>query len=113
MKNFSISLIGFACLLFAFSAHAAGLGESCTVDLDCDDEVYCNGIELCSPEGSICVAGEPVDCGDQFCNETSESCVDCLVDEHCNDTQYCNGVEICDDGECFVGDRLHPHGHPG
>lgn len=105
MKKLTLSLIGFALLLFAFSANAAGLGEDCIIDADCEDTVYCNGIESCSAEGSatICFAGTPVDCGDQFCDELSQSCVDCLIDANCDDGVYCDGAEICDAGACFEG----------
>jgi Cys-rich repeat protein len=97
--------MGFIFFMFAVSAGAAGLGEPCTVDADCDDSVYCNGIESCSAEGSvsICFAGTPVDCGDQFCDELSQTCVDCLGDANCDDGVYCDGAEICDGNACVEG----------
>lgn len=118
MKKLTLSLIGFAFLLFAISANAAGLGEDCTVDADCNDSVYCNGIESCSLEGSVCVEGIPVDCGDQICDEEAGACVECQEDLDCadNGTPFCSETlecvecledfdcadeEICQLGECI------------
>ena len=83
--------------LFAFSANAAGLGEPCIADADCIDSVYCNGIESCSSEGSICVAGIAVDCADQICDELSQGCVECLEDLDCADnaTPFCSDRPEC------------------
>ena len=104
MKTIKIGIIGVVLVLFALSANAAGVGESCITDADCDDTVYCNGIESCSSEGSVCVAGIPVDCGVQICDEVSQGCVDCVTDGDCDDGEYCNGAEICDaGGECLEG----------
>ncbi|MGD2107960.1 MAG: hypothetical protein PVI86_01085 [Phycisphaerae bacterium] len=72
----------------------------CFVDLDCDDGVYCNGVETCP--ASVCVAGvDP--CPGQFCSEALGACVDCLVDNDCDDGSYCNGVEPCNAGTCGTG----------
>jgi len=93
MKKLTFSLIGFAFLLFVLSANAAGLGEDCSVDADCDDSVYCNGIESCSSEGSVCVTGEPVVCDEGFCDLDIDRCVECLEDLDCPD----NGTPFCSD----------------
>jgi hypothetical protein len=75
------------------------LGDPCIADADCIDSVYCNGIESCSSEGSICVAGIAVDCGDQICDEGSQGCVECLEDLDCAD----NATPLCSDaGECVA-----------
>ena len=109
MRKITLSLIGFAFLLCAFSANAAGLGEPCIVDADCNDSVYCNGIESCSSEGSICVAGIVVDCGDQICDEGSQACVECQGDLDCldNETPFCSEglecVECLNDLDCADG----------
>jgi hypothetical protein len=117
MKKISLSLIGFAFLLFAFSANAAGLGEPCISDADCINSVYCNGIESCSSDNSICVAGIAVDCADQICDEGSQACVECQDDLDCfdNGTPFCSDSlkcvecledlhcadsEVCDQGVC-------------
>jgi len=110
MKKLTFSLIGFAFLLFVFSANAAGLGEDCTFDADCDDSVYCNGIESCSSEGSVCVAGEPVVCDEGFCDVEIDRCVECLEDLDCadNGTPFCSDslecVECLEDLDCTEGE---------
>ncbi len=109
MKKLLIGMIGFVFLMLAYSANAAGPGESCAVDADCDDMVYCNGVESCSAEGSVCVAGAPVDCGGQFCDEDSDSCVECLGDLDCTDnaTPLCSDAGVCveciEDLDCADG----------
>ena len=50
-------------------------GGGCTTDAECDDGVYCNGVETCDPEAG-CQAGSP-------------PCAD--------DGEYCNGVESCNE----------------
>jgi formylglycine-generating enzyme required for sulfatase activity len=74
----------------------------CTVDADCDDQVYCNGAERCNVDGE-CQAGTPV-CLTLLCDESAQACVECLVDADCDDLVYCNGAERCDiNGECSAG----------
>jgi len=102
--------MGFAFLLFVSSANAAGIGEDCIVDLDCDDGVYCNGIESCSAETSVCVAGDAVVCDVGECNEDIEGCAECEVDLDCpdNGTPFCSDtlecVECLEDLDCSIGE---------
>jgi len=92
----------------------------CLVDGDCDDDVFCNGMEVCSM-GS-CTAGAPVVCDDSItctldlCDEAVRACdnrpdatlcpagdvcsgtlgcVDCVTNADCSDGVFCNGAEIC------------------
>ncbi len=95
----------------------------CFSDGDCDDGVYCNGVETCV--AYTCQPGTPVDCPDDglfcngnefcdeaakacassgdpctegtFCNEDTDSCdpIQCITDEDCDDGIFCNGVETC------------------
>jgi hypothetical protein len=74
----------------------------CTNDLDCYDGVFCNGAETCV-DGE-CQGGSTVDCGDDYCDEDTESCVGCLNDGQCNDGMFCNGLEQCEAGECVPGE---------
>ncbi|MFW6086115.1 MAG: MopE-related protein [Myxococcota bacterium] len=68
----------------------------CTRDEDCDDGVFCNGVETCDVDEGRCVAGTPVDCDDG---------VDCTIDECVADLDECRSVpesDRCDPGEvCF------------
>jgi hypothetical protein len=43
-----------------------------TVDADCDDGLFCNGVDTCSG-GSCGHAGDPCSAG-EICNETADSC---------------------------------------
>lgn len=62
---------------------AAGIGcampSSCGSDPQCDNHVYCDGMERCNPE-LACVAGTAVDCNDMnpcttdACSETTHGC---------------------------------------
>ena len=58
MKKLTGVLIGLVFLLCMFTAQAqAAIGDPCNIDADCIDELFCNGVESCSSEGSVCVAG--------------------------------------------------------
>ena len=55
----------------------------CTTDVDCDDDLFCSGVERCDPDDEAadtrgCVVG-PAPCA-TACDETAERCgVDCAV----------------------------------
>jgi hypothetical protein len=73
---------------------------ACTVDGDCDDGLYCTGVETCV--GFVCQPGTPPDCDDgvsctvDACDEATDSCTSTPSDALCDDTLYCTGVETCD-----------------
>ena len=46
---------------------------TCTVDAECDDTLFCNGLEICDPNGR-CVAS-PKPCVGQLCDEGPEECI--------------------------------------
>jgi hypothetical protein len=65
--------------------NADGGSGVCRSYRDCDDEVYCNGVESCDPSSPVadprgCVAGAPVVCADPLecvgavCDEASRAC---------------------------------------
>tara|TARA_Y100000034_G_scaffold136840_1_gene216262 strand:+ start:2236 stop:6699 length:4464 start_codon:yes stop_codon:yes gene_type:complete len=76
----------------------------------CDDELYCNGDEVCSIANDGCTrriraaCDDGVACSEDFCNEDTDSCdvdlstCDCPsgLDSECDDSLYCNGQEFCD-----------------
>ncbi|MGD2109260.1 MAG: DUF4114 domain-containing protein, partial [Phycisphaerae bacterium] len=68
----------------------------CVTDAECDDESYCNGVEVCVD--GACVPGPPVDCDDSVdctidtCDDDNDTCTHTPNDNACNDGQYCNGV---------------------
>ncbi len=75
-------------------------GNSCVTDNDCDNNLYCDGPELCV--NNVCQAGVPINCDDSVvctddsCDENVDSCVNNPIDANCDDGVYCNGVEYCD-----------------
>lgn len=83
----------------------------CSIDADCNDGLFCNGVEVCTPAGS-CQAGTPPCSGaTPFCNEATETCSGCTVDAQCpDDGEFCNGTEFCNlqNGLCsHTGDPCH------
>ena len=71
-------------------------------DAACSDGLFCNGEEVCNPVTG-CESGPTVDCsgvvaecGDGFCNETTDACDAFPTDALCDDGLFCNGVEQCD-----------------
>lgn len=67
---------------------------------ECDDGLFCNGVELC--EAGRCVGGRPLDvddgiaCTDDRCDEASRRVVHTPVAARCDDGLFCNGTETCD-----------------
>ncbi len=96
-----------------------------------DDDVYCNGQEICDAENGCVGSGDPCLAGSLVCDEMNNQCVACLLDDDCDDgvdctddtcnvaagtcvfTQndancsddglYCNGTEICDAVKGCIG----------
>jgi hypothetical protein len=106
-----------------------GDGRSCTIEFcneskvgndkcdryfqhpDCDDQLFCNGLEQCNPTAigaspvTGCAPGTPPACidgiactqdGPSQCNETLKKCVNTPVHAWCDDFLYCSGTEQCD-----------------
>ena len=80
----------------------------CTIDIDCDDGVFCNGGEVC--DAGVCAGGTPPTCNDgvsctaDSCDAASDSCSFQPVHSTCDDGVFCNGAELCDVASgCLVG----------
>jgi hypothetical protein len=71
-------------------------------DTACDDGLFCNGSENCTPAG--CQPGNDP-CPGNFCDEAGNHCVDCLTNTDCGDGLFCNGAETCNTatGACQAG----------
>jgi len=68
-----------------------------------DDGLFCNGGESCDEENDICISsGNPCP-GDLTCNEEEDVCEGCLEDIDCYDGFFCTGVETCVEGVCQPG----------
>lgn len=100
----------FGCLGGSGPMDPGDAGPQCTTDDDCDDDVFCNGFELCAPdaEGAAangCVVGTPP-CGELPCLEDEDRCeVECPdVDGDGQEDAACGGMD-CDDSDpnVFLG----------
>ncbi len=70
-------------------------------DSSCDDDLFCNGAEICSADTG-CLAGVPpalgdqVDCTVDACDEEADAVVHLPDDDACSDNDVCSGSETCD-----------------
>jgi len=69
------------------------MGPRCETDEDCDDELFCTGIENCD-NGTCIATGDPCGNGTPLCDEDNDVCVECLNDDNCTESQF------CDEGIC-------------
>ncbi|MEE2789743.1 MAG: hypothetical protein VX589_20550 [Myxococcota bacterium] len=66
----------------------------------CDDNLFCNGVEICNPTLD-CQSGAPprlsdgIDCTIDTCNEVNDRVEHRPSDAVCNDSLFCNGRETC------------------
>ena len=70
--------------LMVFADITVPKGPGCTQDAECDDGVFCTGVERCIDD--VCEPGTPP------ANGTS-----------CSDGDACNGLETCQSGSCTPG----------
>jgi len=70
----------------------------CTVNANCDDGLFCDGIETCDTLSNTCVAGTSPCTNPALpaCDETTNTCVVCAFNSDCSDGLFCNGAETCD-----------------
>lgn len=101
--------------LFAFALSNSGCGK-CQSDSDCDDGIFCNGVEVCgSMFGNFCVGGgNPCANPTPVCDEDQDTCHACTDDQSCDDgiactDDFCNAAT----GECshIENDAKCPVGH--
>lgn len=104
--------------LFSGAGGCDGGGPGqCASDAECTDNVYCNGIEVCSPANpsadsmgclrlapAACPVGAVCSNADRRCmpvctTASSTNCISqCTTDDDCNDEVFCNGTERCQPG---------------
>ncbi|SDO96201.1 C1 family peptidase [Desulforhopalus singaporensis] len=103
----------------AYDGHAHNLGfamanfsltsTGCETDQECDDGIYCNGVEICV--SGTCQEGTPVSCeqngsfcdGTEVCNEANGGCGS--SGDPCASNEICNEVNdrcdpLCGNGYC-------------
>ncbi len=78
----------------------------CTTNSDCDDIMFCNGVETCV--SGTCMSGAPPCSAVETCDELFNECVsplppDCVTNVDCSDGMFCNGSEACVGGTCMPG----------
>ena len=89
--------------------------DSCSVTLDdtvCVDAVFCDGDEVCDPPNGDPTTGcraalspacqDGIDCTDDVCDENNDSCTNPVIPSFCDDGLLCTGVEFCSlmTGQC-------------
>ena len=78
---------------------SAGSG-GCTLDSQCSDGIFCNGIERCNT--GTCAAGAVPDCNDgvsctsDSCDIASDQCIHATNHGLCSNGLFCDGTEFCD-----------------
>ncbi len=72
----------------------------CTIDCECDDGLFCTGMEMCV--NGVCQAGVPV-CTDscEHCNEATDTCDWCVFDHTFNG--FTDGIDFAFFSGCFGG----------
>jgi len=74
------------------------VNEGCTGDEDCNDGLYCNGVETCNISTGMCQPAVDVPCGDsETCDENSDVCVNPPAPPVNSDPNCFKGVL---DGKC-------------
>ncbi len=74
----------------------------CVSDAECQDGLFCNGVETCDVPTGFCQAGTPVDpddgvgCTDDSCDEVNDIVVNTPNDANCDNGLFCDGAETCD-----------------
>lgn len=87
---------------------------TCSTHADCDDGVYCNGVETCN--GGVCQEVDPVVCDNGLFCDGQEECVEgdgcvssgdpCGPGTTCNeDTDTCDPDYDCPNGTCEAGEN--------
>lgn len=97
-----------------------GILPPCDKDADCNDGLFCNGVEHCAFQttatGGVCMGGTPPVCDDGVgctANECKEqpggyTCLYKPHDQDCDDGDQCNGKEVCDPVRgCLPGKKLN------
>ena len=85
-----------------------GSCKQCVDNSDCDDGLWCNGLESCVENqclaGDAPVVNDNVSCTIDSCDEVNDVVTHTPDDTICLDGAYCNGQEYCDSvNDCQAG----------
>jgi hypothetical protein len=73
----------------------------CTTDADCDDGIFCNGVEVCDEPNCLCLPGtDPCDDGDECtldCDEDADACLTICSDSDTDGDGIVNTSDNCPD----------------
>ncbi len=132
--NHGMVRMGRRCMTTLAMVVLLSLGAGCDPCMNnpCDDGVACNGVELCSADGSgfNCSGGQPIQCeAGETCTEPDGACVGegCASAEDCDDSDPCTTDDCdattsectntpdctaetcsCDDADACTGDACNP-----
>ena len=99
MAMMKLKSVLIACTLLFFICFI--IGCLCETDETCQDENWCNGVEVCSnPIGNpvgVCIPGPPR-CKSGICDEDNQRCM-CWTYEDCEDG------DLCTLDQCLVPDQ--------
>jgi len=74
--------------------------DECVIDADCDDNLYCNGQEICSlgicNDGTMLNCNDGISCTIDSCNEAIDACDYTPTDSLCDNGLWCDGYEYCE-----------------
>ncbi len=81
-----------------------------TMDIRCDDHLFCDGAERCDAERGCLSSAPPlvddgIACTDDTCDEAADRVVHAPVDARCDDRAFCDGQERCDPASGCVAGR--------
>lgn len=98
-EGFDLGTLGCSSSCTFETSECSYFPASCSVDDDCDNGLFCDGMEYCV--NNYCYSGL-AECtgGGESCNEAEDMCdIDltyCDDTTNCNDEFACNGFEVCD-----------------
>lgn len=101
---------GLACTVddVCFQGNCAGYSK------ECDDALFCNGLESCDDDTGECLAGyappvdDSIDCTIDQCDDDLDEVVHVPVDADCDDGDICTD-DICDPGDgCVLEFNTNP-----
>jgi hypothetical protein len=78
------------------------VGGVCISDDECDNGLFCDGVEACDRATGLCGTGRPVECADDVdctddrCDEALDRCAAIPRNALCDDGLFCDGEETCD-----------------